>query len=214
LDDLMGSTASVLTLLAAILTKFEDMGVGSVSSRGVDLSDAVPRLFRFMRHLLPIVRQACLNALDKVVAGAQASSAWFEDVMPVALAHLLETLVLEEQDSLRVLTLAVVRRICDKTNPSTLSVALTRHLTSWIELVTTPTGTPIDSSLLRSNLSGIANPTFEAKRRKAEPSTVMRLLVGGATQAITPKYAFVLYWRYDGVGVVILCMCSRITWFG
>ena len=110
--------------------------------------------------------------------------------MPTALCHIIQNLLLEENDEIRLFNLHLWRRIIKSTPTAVLTSALQQHINTWLELITTPERSIINQSLLLLPRIEDGDAAFASKRSKQDSQAVTKniYMVGGFSQAIAPKY--------------------------
>ena len=148
LDDLAASTASVLRLLSSIisLTLVKHNLIHDYNIAGVGLDGLISRLWPFFRHLLSTVRIAAIDALTKLLAAAFASKQrpiWLESVLPAALCHVFQNILVEEHDQVRDVSISLWRAIVACDAPELLQGVSQVHFAKWTEMLVTPSGVHI-----------------------------------------------------------------------
>ncbi|KAL5706990.1 btaf1 RNA polymerase II [Ranunculus cassubicifolius] len=116
------------------------------------LSALAPRLWPFMRHNISSVRHSAIRTLERLLeAGCQMSSEfasrsfWPSFILGDTLRIVYQNLLLEANDEILQCSERVWRLLlqCPERD---LETAARSYFTSWIELATTPYGSPLDAS--------------------------------------------------------------------
>ncbi|KAF9615352.1 hypothetical protein IFM89_023003 [Coptis chinensis] len=116
------------------------------------LSTLAPRLWPFMRHSITSVRHSAIHTLERLlVAGCQKASEsatrsfWPSFILGDTLRIVYQNLLLEANDEILQCSERVWRLLlqCPETD---LEMAARSYFTSWIELASTPYGSPLDAS--------------------------------------------------------------------
>ena len=166
LDDLAASTASVLKLLSSIisLTLVKHNAIHDYNVSGIGLDGLIARLWPFFRHLLSTVRIAVIDALTKLLASAFASKqhpVWLESVLPLALCHLFQNILVEEHDQVRQVTISLWKTIVTSNHTELLQSISLQHFAKWVEMLVTPSGVHISPELITLALHSAAADTLD-----------------------------------------------------
>ncbi|CAI0433201.1 unnamed protein product [Linum tenue] len=176
LDDLSPSTSSVMNLLAEIYSQEEmipkmiskpkeeldlnevvhidDIGEKSyLDENPYMLSTLAPRLWPFMRHSITSVRYSAIRTLEQLleaghkrsVSDPSGSSFWPSFILGDTLRIVFQNLLLESNERILHCSERVWRLLVQCPVEDLESVA-NAYISSWIELSTTPFGSPLDSS--------------------------------------------------------------------
>jgi len=133
-DDLAGSVANVMSLLGNLLAR-PDLALA-----GRQLSALVPRLYPFFRHTLSSVRQAVVAAVSILLDTGDAS--WIDERL---VRLLFQNLVVEPTTA----SAAAFERAVDLLAQSgRLEAVAGPHLCTWLQILVTPLGTPVDAGKL------------------------------------------------------------------
>ena len=138
-DDLSSSAASVMDLLAALIAQPDVVRAADSSL----LVERVPTLFRFVRHTITHVRLAMLHALHALLQAPSLSRAWLDDRL---VRLLYQNLLVEERPAIREAT-AQVWALALRALGAQLGACVAPHIPALFQLVLTPIGTPMDTSL-------------------------------------------------------------------
>ncbi|CAL1356659.1 unnamed protein product [Linum trigynum] len=176
LDDLSPSTSSVMNLLAEIYSQEEmipkmiskpkeeldlnevvhidDAGEkNDLAENPYMLSTLAPRLWPFMRHSITSVRYSAIRTLERLleaghkrsVSDPSGSSFWPSFILGDTLRIVFQNLLLESNE--RILHCSErVWRLLVQCPVEDLEIVANAYISSWIELSTTPFGSPLDSS--------------------------------------------------------------------
>ncbi|KAF5203949.1 Tata-binding protein-associated factor btaf1 [Thalictrum thalictroides] len=116
------------------------------------LSTLAPRLWPFMRHSITSVRHSAIRTLERLLeAGCQRSSEfatssfWPSFILEDSLRIVYQNLLLEANDDILGCSERVWRLLL-QCPEGDLEMAARLYFTSWIELATTPYGSPLDAS--------------------------------------------------------------------
>lgn len=139
-DDLASSAASVMDLLAALMTK---PGVLAAQDTHA-LADRVPTLFRFVRHTITNVRLAMLHAVQALLHAAASSPAWLDDRL---VRLLFQNMLVEEKPAVREATAQVWALVLDVLGAE-LAACVAPHVPALFRLVLTPIGKSMDTALM------------------------------------------------------------------
>ncbi|CAN1186873.1 TATA-binding protein-associated factor BTAF1 [Linum perenne] len=176
LDDLSPSTSSVMNLLAEIYSQEEmipkmmskpkeeldlneivhidDVGEKSdLAESPYMLSTLAPRLWPFMRHSITSVRYSAIRTLERLleagckqsVSDPYGSSIWPSFILGDTLRIVFQNLLLESNDAILHCSERVWRLLV-QCSVEDLEAVANAYMSSWIELSTTPFGSPLDSS--------------------------------------------------------------------
>ncbi|GAA0152941.1 hypothetical protein LIER_11297 [Lithospermum erythrorhizon] len=175
LDDLSPSTSSVMNLLAEIYSQDQMVPktFGSEDQQNIDLnaigcggivegttnlenpymlSTLAPRLWPFMRHSITSVRYAAIRTLERLLeAGLKRSKAessssfWPSFIMGDTLRTVFQNLLLESNEEILQCSERVWRLLIESPIED-LEGAVKLYFSSWIELATTPYGSPLDTT--------------------------------------------------------------------
>ncbi|KAM7273877.1 hypothetical protein ACFE04_028541 [Oxalis oulophora] len=175
LDDLSPSTSSVMNLLAEIYSHEEMMPKVSGEKQEIDLNEVVciddvgegryvqenpymlstlaPRLWPFMRHSITSVRHSAIRTLERLldagykrhISEPSDGSFWPSFILNDTLRIVFQNLLLEPNEEIlqcseRVWRLLVQCPVED------LEAVASLYMSSWIELASTPYGSPLDAT--------------------------------------------------------------------
>ena len=138
-DDLSSSAASVMDLLASLMSHAEVLGIIDVAS----LAQRVTMLFRFFRHTITNVRLSMLNAMHALLQCSSLPHDWVTDDL---IRLLLQNMLVEERAPIREATARVWSQALQVLGPRAAQLAAP-HFPALLALVMTPIGTPMDTSL-------------------------------------------------------------------
>lgn len=138
-DDLSSSAASVMDLLAALMAQPDVVRTADSSM----LAERVPTLFRFVRHTITHVRLAMLHALHALLQAPELPHAWLDERL---VRLLFQNLLVEERAPIREATLQVWALALGALG-ARLGDCIAPHVPALFQLVLTPIGTPMDTSL-------------------------------------------------------------------
>ncbi|KAI8979025.1 hypothetical protein BDB01DRAFT_852241 [Pilobolus umbonatus] len=138
-DDLTASTGAVMDLIAKM---FEQPGVMDIVRQGCSLSELVPRLHPFFRHVITGVRMAVLNTLLTFLDCGTASE-WVDERV---YRLVFQNLIVEEKPDIIAKTLLVWKglTIGGKVDLLYALQGTQNWLGSWFEITMTPVGQPLD----------------------------------------------------------------------
>ncbi|XP_057949880.1 TATA-binding protein-associated factor BTAF1 isoform X2 [Malania oleifera] len=132
-----------------------DVQGGGSNSQGNPymLSTLAPRLWPFMRHSITSVRYSAIRTLERLLeAGcrrnmseADLASLWPSFILGDTLRIVFQNLLLESSDEILQCSERVWRLLL-QCPVSDLEAAARLYMSSWIELTTTPYGSPLDST--------------------------------------------------------------------
>ncbi|XP_050224849.1 TATA-binding protein-associated factor BTAF1 isoform X2 [Mercurialis annua] len=176
LDDLSPSTSSVMNLLAEIYSQeamiprmiskekqeldlnevvhIDDAGEGrDLQESPYMLSTLAPRLWPFMRHSITSVRFSAIRTLERLLEASYkrhfceptGTSFWPSFILGDTLRIVFQNLLLESNEEI-LLCSERVWRLLVQCPVEDLEAAAVSYLNSWIELATTPYGSPLDSA--------------------------------------------------------------------
>ncbi|XP_076915615.1 TATA-binding protein-associated factor BTAF1-like [Bidens hawaiensis] len=176
LDDLSPSTSSVMNLLAEIYSQEEMISrmFSAQGKQGFDLNEIVstddlartvnsqdnpyvlptlaPRLWPFMRHSITSVRYSAIRTLERLLEAEyrrsiseSSSSFWPSFILVDTLGIVFQNLLLESNQEILQCSERVWRLLLE-CPVGDLEAAAKSYMASWIELVTTPYGSPLDAS--------------------------------------------------------------------
>lgn len=176
LDDLSPSTSSVMNLLAEIYSQEEmipkktskekqeldlnevvhvdDVGEGrDLQENPYMLSTLAPRLWPFMRHSITSVRHSAIRTLERLleagykrnISEPSSTSFWPSFILGDTLRIVFQNLLLESNDEILRCSERVWRLLV-QCPAEDLEAAASSYMASWIELTTTPYGSPLDST--------------------------------------------------------------------
>ncbi|CAK7341663.1 unnamed protein product [Dovyalis caffra] len=176
LDDLSPSTSSVMNLLAEIYSQEEmipkmaskekqeldlnevvhvdDVGEGRDSQENpYMLSTLAPRLWPFMRHSITSVRHSAIRTLERLleagykrnISEPSSTSFWPSFILGDTLRIVFQNLLLESNEEILQCSERVWRLLV-QCPAEDLEAAASSYMASWIELTTTPYGSPLDST--------------------------------------------------------------------
>ncbi|XP_011047059.1 PREDICTED: TATA-binding protein-associated factor BTAF1 isoform X2 [Populus euphratica] len=176
LDDLSPSTSSVMNLLAEIYSQEEmipkktskekqeldlnevvhvdDVGEGrDLQENPYMLSTLAPRLWPFMRHSITSVRHSAIRTLERLleagykrnISEPSSTSFWSSFILGDTLRIVFQNLLLESNDEILRCSERVWRLLI-QCPAEDLEAAASSYMASWIELTTTPYGSPLDST--------------------------------------------------------------------
>ncbi|KAF2288111.1 hypothetical protein GH714_004452 [Hevea brasiliensis] len=176
LDDLSPSTSSVMNLLAEIYSQedmipkriskekqeldlnevmnIDDAGEGrDLQENPYMLSTLAPRLWPFMRHSITSVRYSAIRTLERLleagykrnISEPSGTSFWPSFILGDSLRIVFQNLLLESNEEI-LLCSERVWRLLVQCPVEDLEAAANLYMSSWIELATTPYGSPLDST--------------------------------------------------------------------
>ncbi|KAJ6433975.1 hypothetical protein OIU84_017647 [Salix udensis] len=176
LDDLSPSTSSVMNLLAEIYSQEEmipkktskekqeldlnevvhvdDVGEGrDLQENPYMLSTLAPRLWPFMRHSITSVRHSAIRTLERLleagykrnISEPSSTSFWSSFILGDTLRIVFQNLLLESNEEILRCSERVWRLLV-QCPAEDLEAAASLYMASWIELTTTPYGSPLDST--------------------------------------------------------------------
>ncbi|XP_048226169.1 TATA-binding protein-associated factor BTAF1 [Ricinus communis] len=176
LDDLSPSTSSVMNLLAeiysqeAMLPKMtakekQELDLNEVihvddAVEGKDLQESpymlstlAPRLWPFMRHSITSVRYSAIRTLERLLEASYKrnnsepsdTSFWPSFILGDTFRIVFQNLLLESNEEI-LLCSERVWRLLVQCPVEDLEAAANSYMHSWIELATTPYGSPLDST--------------------------------------------------------------------
>lgn len=176
LDDLSPSTSSVMNLLAEIYSQedmipkmiskekqeldlnevlnVDDAGEGrDLQENPYMLSTLAPRLWPFMRHTITSVRYSAIRTLERLLEASykrnisepSGTSFWPSFILGDTLRIVFQNLLLESNEEI-LLCSERVWRLLVQCPVEDLEAAANSYMSSWMELATTPFGSPLDSA--------------------------------------------------------------------
>ncbi|XP_058072193.1 TATA-binding protein-associated factor BTAF1 [Magnolia sinica] len=151
----------MLGALASIEKQELDLNVVQVDEQGDGvkyeenpyiLSTLAPRLWPFMRHSITSVRHAAIRTLERLLEAScgkssepMAGSFWPASILGDTLRIVFQNLLLESNEEI-LLCSERVWRLLVQCPESDLEAASISYISSWIELATTPYGSPLDAT--------------------------------------------------------------------
>ncbi len=164
LDDITGSTHSVMQLLAEIVKQQADGEAADLSFaseqtqvEAAKLSQRVPRLFPFLSHPSTLVRKAALRTLDTLTSQRALAQAFLPSVIKPLTTHLFQRALLEENEDSLTLIERVWSNACDLTPLGPLLMSTCPQYGNWVTLITQPPNWPLPPQLLLNSSSSNAN---------------------------------------------------------
>ncbi|EGD76870.1 BTAF1 protein [Salpingoeca rosetta] len=154
LDDLSASAGSILKLLARLLNHLTAQNPESIShthTGGVALEDLMNRLWAFFRHPRTAIRTTVLHATREIVEAAARASvqSFFEVVLPHALVHTFQNLLLEDDGDVLEASKGVWMACLTHATPAQVAKALPNtQLLNFFRLLMTAQNTPITKAYL------------------------------------------------------------------
>ena len=152
LDDLTASATHVMGALAAYSAHLPYAALSAfVATSGASgLADVVPRVWPFLRHPAAAARAAALTTLSRLltaaVAAGDAPPAWLggTDQLGAALRVLVQTAALDAEAKVHTAAVDALRSLLRAAPAEQLCSAAVGHLSTWIAMIGTPLGAPIE----------------------------------------------------------------------
>ncbi|KAG0222703.1 TATA-binding protein-associated factor mot1 [Mortierella sp. GBA43] len=170
-DDLTASTASVMDLLAKLFS-FQSVLDFMIQPKDEShsLANLIPRLYPFFRHTIPSVRFAVLNAILTFLK-FKSIAEWVDERV---FRMVYQNLIVEEKKDILDLSLtvmgALINHISRLDSTTSITTAIGPHLKTFLTILLTPIGTPLDTRLFYSPSSQgpVVVAEAPARGRKAQ----------------------------------------------
>ncbi|EFA86022.1 SNF2-related domain-containing protein [Heterostelium album PN500] len=206
LDDLAVSTASVLNLLADFYS-FSDVILPTTTTtsnnnnnnghvqyqqqqqqqQSTKLSELVPRLYPFFRHLLYSVRLSAIQTVNRLImatgCGVNGNHQWLLPILTDLLRYVFQNIILEERHDIVEISLKTWNLLILSFEPAIIRQATLPFLVQWISLLSTVPGTPMNQdyllfSTLNSHSANSHHPSAAAAAAATQSTVKTKLEVG------------------------------------
>jgi TATA-binding protein-associated factor len=188
-DDITGSTQSMLQLLAEILRQQADRGGvtngQTVATAASSLPSRVPRLIPFLSHPSTAVRRAALRTLETLTLSPDLAGFFLPCIVKPLTAHLFQRALVEDAEECLPLIERVWFAVCDHTPLGPLLMGTCPQYGSWVTLISTWPHWPLPVHLLVSYAGGTVTPPAAAAGENGVQSSSIsqHQYLGGAAAA-------------------------------